>query len=408
MTRFQIIGGGIIGLCMAYELVRRGESVRVLEAERQIAQKTSFANAGMVHASLSDPWNRPGVGKDIMRAFFGRASSMKLKLGTVPSLGFWGIQFLYNSNKKRHEQATKHVYDLGRLSLKTYEKWREELKPDDDFTNKGLIKIFRTQKDFNAARKHGEILAKYGMDYRVFSSNDLVKKEPSLTPIKDKIIGAIYYPDDYKADAYKFCLALEQAIKKQNGEIITNTKITKLLQSDKKIIGVLSDDKEYMADNTIIAAGVWSNQLLTPLGIKLPIRPIKGYSLHFDKNYFRHELPQLPIVDDSLHCAITPLSGGLRIAGTAEICGLDDRLDEKSIRPIFNMFKEIYPDLAAGLKLQNARHWCGFRPVTSTGEPLIGKLKDGLYINSGHAHMGWTLGAGSAKLLADIMQESTA
>ena len=408
-TDYLIIGAGILGLCTAYALSKRGRSVRVLEAREDVALETSFANAAMVHASLADPWNRPGVGKDIIKAFLGMPTPMKLKLSAIPSLGFWGWDFLANSNRKKHEAATKDIYKLGQFSQAIYDDWRGQIKPNDDYTHKGLIKFFRTEEDFAKARQDGNVLKELGMVSEILQPQNVIKYEPALSPIKDKIAGAIYYPQDYKADTREFCFGLKRELEKQRAELITNAKVIKLSSSGTKITGAITSKAKFEDEIVSVCAGPWSRDLLKPVGVNLPIRPIKGYSLHFEKNTLGNALlPKLPVVDDSLHCAISPLHGGLRIAGTAEICGFNPRLDEKVLLPIFNMFSSIYPDIAQGISLKHAKTWCGFRPVTSTGKPIIGKIKSskvksGLAVNTGHGHMGWTLAAGSAELLAQIL-----
>ena len=405
---FQVIGGGLIGLSTAYALLKRGASVRIIEARNGVALETSFANAGMVHASLADPWNSPGIGRQMLGSLLGRPSPMTFRLKALPSMAGWGMKFLKHSSPEKHWHATRANYALAAYSFDLINQWRDELHIKDNFEGFGLLKIFRDTATFTKAKTLTDKLRTLGLRAEFLSGTEAAKKEPCLAPIAEQLVGAIYYPDDYKADAYAFCKALEEEIINRGGEILTDISVTKLIKDDGKIIGAATKDVQTLqADTTIIAAGTASTALLSPLDFTLPVRPIKGYSLSFE-----HVLgPKLPIVDDNLHCAVTPLYGGIRIAGTAEITGFDDNHPPKRIETLLGLLRNVYPDLAQNLSLEHGKTWHGFRPVSADGIPYIGKIKttrikSGLAVNTGQAHMGWTFSAGSGELLAGILTET--
>ncbi len=397
---FQIIGGGLIGLSTAYALLKRGASVRVIEARESVALETSFANAGMVHASLADPWNGPGVGWQMLGSLIGVKSPMTLRLKTLPSLTGWGLKFLKHATPSRHWRATQANYQLAEYSAALIHTWRHALNIQDDFQGLGLLKIFRQQAALDKAALISDKLCSLGLRAEYLSGSAAAQKEPCLAPIADKLVGAIYYPDDYKADAYSFCRALEQAVIKLGGEILINTKVLSLREQNARITGARTSAKDLQADTTIIAAGARSTNLLRPLGICLHVRPVKGYSLSFENV----KGPRLPVVDDGQHCAVTSLGQVIRIAGTAEITGFDTSLPRSRLMPLLTMLREVYPALAQNLSLEDGKAWQGFRPVSADGIPCIGMVKPGLAINTGHGHMGWTLSAGSGALLADILR----
>lgn len=406
---FQIIGGGLIGLSTAYALLKRGASVRILEAREAVALETSFANAGMVHASLADPWNGPGVGRQMLGSLFGLHSPMTLRLGALPSMAGWGLKFLKHSTSPRHWQATQTNYELAKYSASLIHAWRSELNIQDDFENLGLLKIFRSQSALDKAGAITDKLQGLGLRAEYLAGREVAQKESCLAPITDKLAGAIYYPDDYKADAYAFCKALEQGIIKLGGEILTNTSVISLTVRDGKTTGVKTATDELFATTTIIAAGALGTNLLRPLGVRLPVRPVKGYSLTFEGSeaFANVKGPKLPVVDDDLHCAVTPLAGAIRIAGTAEITGFNSSLPRSRLAPLLTMLRDVYPDLAQNLSLEDGKPWHGFRPVSADGVPLIGVVKPGLAVNTGHGHMGWTMSAGSGALLADTLLGET-
>jgi len=399
---FQIIGGGLIGLSTAYALLKRGVSVRIIEAREGVALETSFANAGMVHASLADPWNGPGVGQQMLASLFGRPSAMTLRLGALPTMAGWGLKFLKHSTDEKHWQATKANYRLAEYSSALIHKWRNDLNIKDGCHGTGLLKIFRDEPTFGKSRILTNKLQKLGLKAEFLNGADAAKKEPCLAPITGDIVGAIYYPDDYKADAYTFCQALEREILHLGGEILTGITAVSLLTEHGVVTGVRAGKTDQRAGTTILASGAHCTGLLRPLGVRLSLRPIKGYSLTFD-GIVNSSGPNLPIVDDGLHCAVTPIGQSLRIAGTAEISGFNTSVSPKHLAPLLGMLKDIYPRLAENLSISDGKIWYGFRPVSADGMPFIGKLMPGLAVNTGHGHMGWTMSAGSGELLADIL-----
>ena len=410
-AQVQIIGGGLIGLSTAYALLRRGvKHVRVIEAREAIGLETSFANAGMVHASLANPWNGPGVGGQLLRSLYQKNSPMKLRLSSLPSLAKWGGQFLKKSAAAPHWHATLHNYQLARYSVEINRKWRQELAIDDGYDGDGLLKIFRSKKEFLSAKIDAEKLQDQGLETKYLMPAQACEKEPALAPIQGQLVGAIYYPTDFKADAYRFCQGLVAEIKKLGGEIILETRVQKLIREGGEVIGVQATAGRLLAETTIVCAGARSRELLEPLGINLNLRPVKGYSLSFDKKHFTgvNTLPKIPIVDDSLHAAITPLGGLIRIAGTAELAGYDSAMSKARLLSLLDMLKKTYPEIAGGLTLKDANTWHGFRPVSADGLPFIGMTHiDGLAVNTGHAHMGWTMCAGAGVMMADIVMGRT-
>ena len=255
-------------------------------------------------------------------------------------------------------------------------------------------------------KKNAKKLQGQGLETKYLTPAQACDIEPALTPIQGQFVGAIYYPTDFKADAYRFCQGLAAEIKKLGGEIMVETNVQEFAREGGKVIGVQTSAGRFLAETTIMCAGARSRELLKPLGIDLNLRPVKGYSLSFDKKYFTsaNTLPKIPIVDDSLHAAITPLGGLIRIAGTAELAGYNSSMGKARLRPLLDMLKKIYPEIASGLTLEDANAWHGFRPVSADGLPFIGLTKvGGLAVNTGHAHMGWTMCAGAGAMLADIV-----
>ncbi|RZV37609.1 MAG: FAD-dependent oxidoreductase [Acidimicrobiales bacterium] len=400
VSDFQIIGGGLMGLSTAYALQKRGASVRIIEAREGVGLETSYANAGMLHAFNAAPWNRPGVTRQLLSSLLDPSSAMKLRANAFPSIFKWGIEFIAASRPEPHWHATKNNYALADTSIKYADAWCAELNMQIDTSKNGLLNIARSEREFAAARKLTEKLEPIGFQVHALNVAETVAKEPALAPIADQLVGSFYYPDDYSADAFKFCKALEKALIDNECEIITGSKASGFLREYGTVIGVKTEAESYQAQTTIVAAGARTANLVRPLGLKLALRPVKGYSLTFQNL----PGPVLPVIDDNLHAAVTPLGNRLRVAGTAEFTGFNPSLPRHRLAPLLGMLQSIYPEHSQGLTLDDATPWCGFRPMSADGLPFIGATKiKGLAVNSGQGHMGWTLCAGSAELLADLL-----
>ena len=225
-----------------------------------------------------------------------------------------------------------------------------------------------------------------------------------MKDIKTKLSGGIHFSNDEIGDAYKFCKQLEEIIRSNGGRILTNTKINKILVDKNKINCLVTDRAILQTKRVVVCAGSWSRALLKKVRLKLPVVPVKGYSLTYDTHGLNN-MPKISLVDESIHTAVTPFENRIRIAGTAEFVQFDDSIHPKREAYLNNMLKSIYPNLFSQIDRTEGKLWHGFRPMSADGLPFIGKTKiDGLYVNCGQGHLGWTLAMGSAALLADQIQ----
>ena len=398
-----IIGGGLQGLATANALLDRGEQVLLLERNSEVGKETSFANAGMLAPSHAQPWNSMSDIWNIISGIGKKDSPMLLKVTELPSLFFWGLRFLRNSSKAKYLSNTDNICKLAQHSLDLTKKLREEYDLKYDHSSIGTLKIFRDESKFEKASKEAERLNEQGLTFKSLGREETVNLEPLLGDISNQISGGIIFPDDEAGDAYKFCQELEKVIREKGGRIHVNTEVKKIHFNKKKVNSVVTDRVEIKASRVVLSSGSWTNNLLKNTKLNLSIKPVKGYSLTLDTSMLK-DVPRMPVLDESIHIAFTPLGYSFRVAGTAEFAGFNEEIHQKRIDYLYRTLENVYPSICANLDLDQGSVWYGFRPMSPDGKPYIGATKiEGLFVNTGHGHLGWTLAMGSADLLADMM-----
>lgn len=393
-----VVGAGLIGSCTAWWLQRAGCQVTLLERRSGAGLETSFANAGMVTPSMPTPWNTPGVFGQLLR-WLGRSDApMLLRPSAIPFYGAWGLKFLRHARADWSMHAARANLALAQRSLQLMQTLRAELPQDYERREAGTLQLFDTDAGLQAAIAEAEALAPLGLRHQPLSPDALVALEPALAAVRGRYVGGVHYPDDETGDAHRFCVALVEQFVQAGGELRTGVEVSGPWRSGGRCAGVHTDVGTLAADAVVISAAAHSPSLAwhTPLAIK----PVKGYSL---------TVPDVPdalsptrsLIDHGLHAAITPLNGRLRLAGTAEFCGWSARIDPARIQALWGLLEAVLPATAAQLDRQRATPWVGFRPMSADGLPSVGRGGlDGLYVNAGHGHLGWSQCLGSAELLA--------
>ncbi len=407
MATTIIVGGGLMGLATAQALLDRGEAVTVLEAREGVALETSYGNAGMMTPSMADPWNGPGVHRHLAASLFNPRSPMKLRLRALPSLTTWGIRFLRNSARDRHLAATEANFLLGNYSVELTRQLRDRLGLEYDAADRGTMKVFRdpgAMREPLALTRH---LATLGLKFQELDPDGAVAEEPMLEDVRDQIVGALRFPDDAVGDSARFCTALSGRLAAAGTVIRLSTRARQLVVERGTVRGVVTDDGEMLSGRVVVASGAWSPALLRSVGLSLPVKPAKGYSLTLDMAGIS-DRPRIPVVDDAMHAAVAPMGDRLRIGGTAEFAGFDSTVTRTRIDNLAVLLRAIYPRIAAAVDFGKATAWTGLRPMSCDGKPFIGPTPvQGLYVNAGHGHLGWTHAVGSGQLLADLMTGHT-
>lgn len=398
-----VIGGGLAGLNAAWFLHRAGMRVRVIERRDDVALETSYANSGMMTPSMSDPWNAPGVHWQLLRWLGRRDAPMLLRPRALPQYLGWGLRFLWNSRPRRHLAATEANLALSIFSLQQVRALRDELPLDYALGTRGTIKIYRDEAAFGPACIAAEHLRDQGLRFETMDGFGAARAEPQLQAIRHRIAGAIHFPGDETGDAHAWCRGLRQALEQRGVAFTLGCEVRRIVLEQGRVRGLETSAGAIDAAQIVLAAAAYSPALAEPLGVRLHIRPVKGYSLSVPLTDPQQQL-SMSVIDDALHTAATPLGQVLRVAGTAEFCGFDPALDEARLQNLWNFLQALNPSMHAAADRERTTSWCGFRPMAADGRPYIGATPvQGLWLNCGHGHLGWTQTCGSGKLLAQLM-----
>ena len=403
--KIVIIGAGLIGITTAYFLRRHGHEVTVIERAEGPARETSFANGGMLTPGMCEPWNAPGAWRVLLSSLCRSDASLQLHVRTFPGLVRWGTTFLRNSSAEAFERNHRRNLRLALYSLGIMRSLRDETHIEYGRAARGSLGLFREQSSLDHASEEASRLSAAGLTSRRLSTVEVVELEPALAPIADYLRGAIYYEADEVGDAHQFCVALADRARREGVEFSFGTEVSHVEVRSGQVTGLLSDRKRFVADRYVVAAGSYSSLLLAQAGVRLPVRPAKGYSLTFDDTPGQPRLNR-PVIDNHLHAVIVPFEGALRAAGTAEFAGYDRTLNPARLQNLITLMRNILPQ--GNWDSARARPWCGLRPSSPDGVAIIGPTPiPNLWVNSGQGHLGWTLAAGSAQLLANLISGDT-
>ena len=407
--RVVVVGAGLLGLTTALFLKRHGADVVVVDRAEGPGAETSFANGGLLTPSMADPWNAPGILGQMMRWIGDESAPVLLRPQALPALGAWGVTFLRQSKPERFRENLLRNVRLANYTLSVMAGLRDEYDLAYDGACSGSLKLLRDEASLEQAIDMAESLASHGVRFEALDRTRTVAHEPALAPIADDIAGSLFFPDDERGDAHKFCRAIAALLRGLGVSLRFGLEVQSLRRAGARLTGVVTSEGVLESDVYVVAAGSYSMPLLRPLGLRLPVRPAKGYSITVPAESWRQP-PCLPVVDDALHAVVVPLGDRIRVAGTAEFAGFDRQLRPRRIDNLRYLLRQTYPRFSASLDPTQIQAWTGLRPMSADGVPLIGATSIGnLYLNTGHGHLGWTHAAGSAKGLADqIMGQRSA
>lgn len=404
--RIVVIGAGIVGLSSAYFLRAEGaREVVVVDRAPGPGEGTSYANGALLHPSAVEPWNSPGILGYLLRNLGRADAAVLLRARALPSLLGWGLRFLRESSVTRFRANALANTALALHGMRCM----REIDADAssfDHAPRGSLMVLRDAGAVDDAVRWAQMLAGVGVRHTMLDRAALLALEPALAPVAAQLEGAVHNLDDETGDCHRFCLELAGRLAAEGVQMRWRSPVDRLEVDRSRVRGVrLADGSRLDADAVVLAAGPQSTALAAAAGLRIPVRPAKGYSLTYTVAAPDAPAPLLPVVDRALHVAITPLGAGttkrLRVAGTAEFCGEDLSVAPGRVAHLSALAQRLYPQLLGRADVGAPAAWTGLRPMCADGRPLIGATRiGGLWLNTGHGHMGWTVGAASGHLLA--------
>jgi D-amino-acid dehydrogenase len=395
-----VLGGGIAGVTAAYYLAKEGRDVTVIDRQPGVALETSFANAGLVAPGHSYTWASPRAPKILLKSLFVEGQALRLKLNADPHMWMWCLQFLRNCTVERSRQNTTRKVKLCCYAQSQLQQLTAAEHLQYDRISRGLLYLYRDEASFARGTQNMSILVDNGLRLETLDAAQVVAREPALGSARDKIAGAIYCPTDESGDAHLFTRGLKAVCEQLGVHFTFDTAISAIEASGDAVVGVRTPAGFLKGDEFVLALGSWSPIMARPLGYRLPVYPVKGYSATFPVGP-DHRPPELGGVDENNLVAWARFGRRLRFTATAEFAGYDTHHTPADFRQMLQAARGLFPD---GADYARPSFWAGLRPMTPEGTPLIGRTRHrNLYLNTGHGHMGWTMSCGTAKLLVDIM-----
>lgn len=395
-----VIGGGVVGVTSAYYLNRAGHEVTLLERHPQVADETSFANGGQVSWSSATPWAEPGVPYKALYWLFKPHSPLVLRPRLDPALWRWLFQFLRNCMRAPYLRNKERQIRVARYSFAHLTELETRLNLRYDAVARGTLIVFRTKHALAGAQRDRPLWDRCELDVQQLDVDACIAREPALAAARDRLTGGLWFSGDSSGDCRAFTLALAAECRARGVEIHTGTGVTSLVGNAQRIERVETMRRDFTADAYILAAGCESPRLLQPLGMRLPVYPVKGYSLTVPVADARHA-PLGTVTDEHHKVVITRLGDRIRAAGTAELAGYDLSLPPERLATINHVVRELFP---GGGDFTRAEYWTGLRPMTPDNPPVLGPTPiTNLFLNTGHGTFGWTMACGSAAVLADVV-----
>ncbi len=395
-----VLGGGVIGVASAYYLAKAGHEVEVVDRQSGPALETSFGNAGEVSPGYSAPWAGPGVPIKAIKWMLMAHSPLVIWPLLDPAMWRWGAMLLANCTQKAYALNKSRMVPIAEYSRDCLKLLRAETGIAYDDRAQGTLQLFRTQQQLDSIGDDVAVLKQYGVPFEVLDRAGFCQVEPALKLTQEKFVGALRLPGDETGDCFKFTNRLAEMAATLGVKFRWNTRIEALQVGGGAITGVHTDAGLLKADRVVLALGSHSPQLLAPVGIRIPVYPVKGYSITVpitDAQY----APESTIMDETHKVAVTRLGDRIRVGGTAELAGYSLNLREARRGTLNHVVTDLFP---RGGDVSKATFWCGLRPMTPDGTPIIGVTPvQNLLLATGHGTLGWTMAAGTGRVIADLV-----
>jgi D-amino-acid dehydrogenase len=407
--KVAVFGAGIIGVSSAWWLAQAGHEVEVIERRSGVALETSRANGGQISVCYAEPWASAHTLRKVLR-WIGRADApLRVTPRLSPRQWLWCARFLYECRAPRFAANLRAMVQLARYSRATLGGMRADLGLEYDHLERGILAFYRDPREFEHARASAALMQELGVDRRIVDAAEVLRIEPALAQGNAGIVGGDYTADDESGDVHLFTRALAERARAAGVNFRFNTRVNRLVPVNGRIsVAELVEPDGFFrplhADVYVLALGSFTPALTGPLGLSCPVYPAKGYSATFQLRE-PAAAPVVSLVDQEKKIVMSRLGDRLRMAGTAELGGYSRALNTARCNQFVEHARALFP---SALDFDTVQFWSGLRPTTPSNVPLIGRTRlRNLYLNTGHGSLGWTMGAGSGRVLADLVSGRT-
>ena len=393
-----VLGAGVVGVASAWYLAAAGHEVTVIERRNAAGLETSFANGGQIAAGHAEPWAQPAVVPKILRWLGREDAPLLFRPRASWAQWAWGARFLYECLPGRFERHSRTLAGLAGHSRECLRTLRAELGLRYDHLERGILQFATDPRDLEAMARHAEATRQ-----QIKSASECHAIEPALRYSNDPVVGGVYNPNDESGDAWRFTQELARIAASRGVAFRFDADIEAIEAEAGSVRGIrLKGAPSTAADAYVVSLGSYSPLLLRPLGVRIPVYPMKGYSITLPLGPAEQgAAPTVSLTDEAFKIVISRLGNRLRAAGTAELTGYDTTLNSARCAAIARRIRDLFPALGSVTTVEN---WTGLRPATPNNVPVIGKTRfRNLYLNTGHGTLGWTLACGSGAVLADLI-----
>ena len=395
-----VLGSGVIGVASAYQLALAGHEVTVVDRQPAPGLETSYGNAGEVSPGYSAPWAGPGVPLKAIKWLLMQHRPLVIRPHLDLNLIRWGVAMLRNCTTARYELNKGRMVRLAEYSRDCLRELRTQTGLHYDERMQGTLQLFRTQQQLDASAADIAVLQRTGVGFELLDRAGCIRHEPALARVQQKFLGGLLLPGDETGDCFKFTQNLAAIAVHRGVQFRHGTTIKKLQAEGGQLTGVVTDAGVLKADAYLLALGSHSPKLLKPVGIDIPVYPVKGYSITVPITDAAGA-PESTVMDETHKVAVTRLGDRIRVGGTAELAGYDLRLHDARRRTLEHVVTDLFPN---GGDVSRAEFWCGLRPMTPDGTPVLGATPlRRLYLATGHGTLGWTMAAGTGRVMADLI-----
>jgi D-amino-acid dehydrogenase len=401
-VKIIVLGGGVVGVAGAWYLAAAGHEVTLLERHAAPALETSFANGGQIAAGHAQPWAKPAAVRQMLRWLGSEDAPLLFRPRASRAQWEWGVRFLYECLPGRFERHVRTLGALARYSRECLRALRRDLGLRYDHLERGILQFATRSREFEAMAHGAEALRALGAAPEVKSAAECLELEPALRHSTEPVAGGVYDRDDESGDAHRFTQELARIAASRGVTFRFGASVEAIEAAGERVAQVHVRNSIERADAYVVSLGSYSPLLLAPLGIHIPVYPLKGYSITLPLGPAElGAAPTVSLTDEAHKIVISRLGSRLRAAGTAELAGYDTSIDAGRCAAIARRIRSLFPALGAVTTVEN---WAGLRPATPSNVPVIGRTRlKNLFLNTGHGTLGWTLACGSAAALADLV-----